>query len=114
MMKLLRKVLGLFAKVCPNCSSPNVSFSHRKTDFEKALSGTFYVRPFRCQNCLFRFWRLESRVKRQFVAVNPMILILGAFSWVFALLIPEFPIVALSGISACVIAIVNELYAPTL
>ena len=111
-MKLLRNALGLFGKVCPNCSSPNVSFSHRKTDFEKALSGTFHVRPFRCQNCFFRFWRLESQ--RQFVAVNPIILMLGALSWGFALLIPEVPNVALYGISACVVTMVNELYAPRL
>ena len=71
-MTVIRNLVGLFRKrLCPRCSSSHVNVSHRKTNFERALSGAFYIRPFRCRECQFRFWHWEY-AKSQSEVVSSM------------------------------------------
>ena len=59
-MRYRQNIVGLLSKgVCPHCSSSNVRLSRRKTDLEKALSGTFWIRPLRCRDCHLRFWNWD-------------------------------------------------------
>ena len=112
----VRAIFGLLRKTCPFCSSLDVCFSRRKTGYEKIISAILYVRPFRCRNCLSRFWRWQSsRFRRPAPArLDPVILSLGAFSAGFAALLPVFPIFAFYGLITCLIVMLTELLEPKL
>ena len=58
---IAQNAIGLLSqkKICPNCSGKNLHLSHRKSEFEFRLSA-FSVRPFRCGDCQYRFWRFVS------------------------------------------------------
>ena len=45
---------------CPECGSANVRRSHRKNSVEIFLSERMHRDPFRCENCLARFFRYRE------------------------------------------------------
>ena len=87
----VRAVFGLFGKTCPYCFSPDVCFSRRKNYLQKIISAAFYIRPFRCRNCLSRFWTWESSRLGQ-PTTRPVILTMVVFSAGFVALLPLFPV----------------------
>ena len=109
----VRAICGLFRKTCPNCFSSDVCFSRRKTDLQKIISAVFYIRPFRCRNCLSRFWTWESSRVRQ-PTTDPRILIIGVFSAGFVVLLPLFPMITFYGLITCLIVMLTELFEPKL
>jgi DNA-directed RNA polymerase subunit RPC12/RpoP len=44
---------------CPECGSKRIHLSRRKGLLEKGILASFFLRPFRCQRCDFRFFRLS-------------------------------------------------------
>jgi len=46
---------NLRPRICPRCDGRNIRRSHRKNLAEKARS-LFFVRPYRCVDCHYRFW----------------------------------------------------------
>src|SRR5690349_5868577 len=105
----VRAICGLFRKTCPYCFSSDVCFSRRKTDLQKIISAAFYIRPFRCRNCLSRFWTWESSRLQQ-CTTDPGILTMGVFSAGFVVLLPVFPMLTLYGLITCLIVILTELF----
>jgi hypothetical protein len=47
---------------CPDCYSMQVRRSHHRNKLEIALS-SFRIFPFRCECCLYRFWRATGRTQ---------------------------------------------------
>ena len=44
---------------CPNCESARIHQSKRKGIVEKVILALLFVRPFRCERCDERFFRLS-------------------------------------------------------
>ena len=44
---------------CPECGSKRIHLSRRKGLLEKGILASIFLRPFRCQRCDFRFFRLS-------------------------------------------------------
>ena len=44
---------------CPNCDSARIHLSRRKGLLEKGILAMIFVRPFRCEECDGRFFRLR-------------------------------------------------------
>ena len=109
----VRAICGLFRKTCPYCFSSDVCFSRRKTDLQKIISAFFYIRPFRCRNCLSRFWTWESSRVRQ-PTTDPGIPIIGVFSAGFVVLLPLFPMITFYGLITCLIVMLTKLCEPRL
>ena len=42
---------------CPDCSSARFHRSKKKGLYERLILSMFFVRPFRCDECDFRFFR---------------------------------------------------------
>ena len=52
-------------RACPKCSSNSVSDS-RQRYFELPLS-VVCLKPYRCNRCEFRFWRVSDRQKEKII-----------------------------------------------
>jgi hypothetical protein len=50
-------------RVCPKCQSTAVQQSKRRGALELALMGLLPLRPFRCRDCDWRFYRLFFRMR---------------------------------------------------
>jgi DNA-directed RNA polymerase subunit RPC12/RpoP len=44
---------------CPECGSKRIHLSRRKGFLEKGILAAVFLRPFRCQRCDIRFFRLS-------------------------------------------------------
>jgi hypothetical protein len=100
---------------CPRCFSSRLYLSRRKSDREKAFAA-FCLRPLRCRECNHRFWKFvlaQSRAHRltSGPSLNPVLAVFGAAMVGFALLISEFPTIAMCGFAGSAAGVINELYA---
>ena len=44
---------------CPECGSTRIHLSRRRGILERGILARLFVRPFRCERCDFRFFRLS-------------------------------------------------------
>ncbi len=45
---------------CPRCGNDDIQRSARKGPLERLWGGLTGLRPYRCQDCNHRFWRLRA------------------------------------------------------